>query len=210
MRLNYPKTPPKIRELAYRALNFESLRHPHEERAPSLTARSNAFSHVPDLHRIFSVTPIAIAAGKDLGAAKHTSWYDVVVLSGMSHGVEIAKPRGRDAGRGTYVHRGNTVDTQLAVLSTLASEPGAETFEVRVLRIPLIAPFSFWLKAKEDANDRIVPVVSTTSQLQVGKSYSPADFFNAIRAIARNLVATKFFTAPPAQRVKRAKAARAS
>jgi hypothetical protein len=176
---------------------MEILRHPHDEHPHSPTARPNEFGHVPDLHQVFDLTLAAIAERQDLAAARHTSWYDVVVLSGVSHGVEVAlRQKSKDAS--TFVFRGSQVDNQLAILTSLTRESGEESFEVRVLRIPNVVPFSFWLKARSDRKDRIVPVVSSTSQLQVGRLYKPKEFFAAIRKTAAHLVAIRLLpTAPP-------------
>jgi hypothetical protein len=185
MRLTYPQPPPQIRELAYKALNMELLRHPHEEPTPPSRASANALGHVPELHKVFLLPATAIATRKGLKAAKHISWYDVVVLSGVSHGIEAAqKGKGVPA---VYVTRGGDVDQQLATLTALTEAPGTGTVEVRVLRIPSIATFSFWLYAKNHKNNRLVPVISSASQLQAGKEYSPEEFFDAIREVAIRL-----------------------
>jgi hypothetical protein len=199
MTLIYPDPPSQIRELAYKALNMEMLRHPHEESPHGLRNRANAFGHVPDFQKVFLLAAAAIAEGKGLKSAKHVAWYDVVVLSGIGHGIEVAQ---REEGHtSTHVTRGADVDHQIAVLTSLAAQPPPEPIEVRVLRVPSIAAFSFWLCPKNRSEGRLVPVISSSAQLQSGKLYSPEEFFGAIRAIASRLTAP----APAQRKRKRAK-----
>lgn len=178
MRLTYPKPPAGIRDLAYRALNMEMLRHPHPE-GSSISA--NAAGHVPDLHKVFFLDLAAIAARKGLSAARHMSWYDVVVLSGIAHGIEIVRGGKTD---GASVARGEDVDRQLAILTALAARRGAPV-EIRVLRIPWIANFTLWLHRGK--SDRLIPVITTTSRLEAGREYSPSAFFVAIRDAASHI-----------------------
>jgi hypothetical protein len=107
----------------------------------------------------------------------------------VSHGIEVAQREGREAA--TYVVRGADVDHQIALLTALIREPGTEPLEVRVLRIPSIATFSFWLHAKSPKNDRLVPVISSAPKLQAGRVYPLEDFFNAIRETASHLTAAR-------------------
>jgi hypothetical protein len=186
MRFTYPKPPPRIRELAYQALNMELLRHPHHEQTPAKAA-APGHGHVPDLHKVFILPASAVAQGKDLRAAEQIGWHDVVVLSGVSHSIEVAQGRKRDSA--VYVMRGSDVDSELATLTALLGSRKTGTFEVRVLRIPSIATFVFWLYAKDRRNDRLVPVISSASQLQLGREYSPSVFFRAVRATAVQLTA---------------------
>lgn len=187
MPLIYPDPPSQIRELAYKALNMEMLRHPHEESPHGLRNRANAFGHVPDFQKVFLLSAAAIAKGKGLKVAKHVAWYDVVVLSGIGHGIEVAQ---REEGQvSTHVTRGSDVDHQIAVLTSLAAQPVPESVEVRVLRVPSIAAFSFWLYPRNRNNSRLVPVIFSASELQSRKLYSPDEFFGAIRPIAVRLTA---------------------
>jgi hypothetical protein len=187
MHLTYSNPPAGIRELAYRALNMEILRHPHEGHPHGLRERSNAFGHIPDFQKVFLFTPKASAGGKNLSAAKQIAWYDVVVLSGISHGIEVAQRQ--DGHASTHVTRGADVDRQIAVLTALAHDGSSgDVAEVRVLRVPSIAIFSFWLYFRTRKRSRIVPVLSSATQLHSGKSYSPEEFLEAIRATAGRLI----------------------
>jgi hypothetical protein len=181
MRLTYPKVPPRIRELAYIALNMELLRHPHAEQ--SLTSTSSN-RHVPSFHKIFLLPPAAVSRGRGLKAAKQVSWYDIVLLSGVSHGIEIAAAEKSSA---AYVTRGEDVDRQLAILTELSEKPGSRSVEVRVLRVPRTANFSFWLHQRGCRNDVLVPVNAVAPQLDQGKEYSPARFFEVIRDAASHV-----------------------
>jgi len=178
MRLIYPQPPAGIRDLAYRALNMETLRHPHPEGS---NAPANAAGHVPDLHKVFLLDLAAVGARKGLRAARHMSWYDVVVLSGIAHGIEIARAGKAD---GTFVTRGEDVERQLAILTSLAARRGSPV-EIRILRIPWIANFTLWLHRGK--SDRLIPIITATSRLEAGREYSPAAFFAAIRDAASHI-----------------------
>jgi hypothetical protein len=193
MRLTYPQPPPKILQLAYGAMNMEMLRHPHTEHSPSPTSNASASGHVPDLHKVFLLTPAQIAKRQFLRWAMHTSWYDVVVLSGVGHGIEVAL---NAKGPSRYVTRGSAIDQQLSILTALIGEPAKGVFEVRVLRIPQLVPFSFWLKAADDRASRLVPVVSHAPQLQAGTKYKAKEFFDALRKAASHLVAVDLTPSP--------------
>ena len=203
MRLTYPQPPPKILQVAYGAMNMEMLRHPHAEQSPSPTSHSSASGHVPDLHKVFLLTPAQIVERQFLRAALHTSWYDVVVLSGVAHGIEVALNAKRPS---SYVSRGSAIDHQLSILTALIREPGERAYEVRVLRIPLLVPFSFWLKAADDRYSRLVPVVSYTQQLQAGNQYKAKEFFDALGKTASHLIATDLSSSAPGRRASIAKA----
>lgn len=205
MRLTYPQAPPKMLQLAYEAMNMEMLRYPHTGHSPSLTSHSSASGHVPDLHKVFLLTPAQIAKRQFLRAAAHTSWYDVVVLSGVGHGIEVALNANRPS---RYVTRGSAIDDQLSILTALTGDPANGTFEVRVLRIPQLVPFSFWLKAADDRNSRLVPVVSHAPQLQAGTKYKAKEFFDALRKTASHLVAIDLTPSPPGGRASSAKASK--
>jgi hypothetical protein len=185
MRLIYPKPPPRIRDLAYQALNMELLRHPHENAGAEPRVHENATGHVPDLHKVFLLQAADVAKKKDLKAAKLTGWYDVMVLSGISHGIEVAQPRGSAAA--VSIARGAEVDDQLAILTELANMKQPRQVEVRVLRIPWIAPFSYWLHGGRRGSDRLIPVISSSPRLQRGRQYAPSEFFKAIREPAVHL-----------------------
>ena len=185
MRLVYPKAPPRIRDLAYQALNMELLRHPHENAATEQMSHGNASGHVPDLHKVFLLPVADVAKKKDLRAARLTGWYDVMVLSGISHGIEVALPRGSAAA--VSITRGGEVDEQLAILTELANVKQRGQVEVRVLRIPWIAPFSYWLHGARHGSDRLIPVISSSVHLQRGRQYAPSEFFEAIREPAVHL-----------------------
>lgn len=198
MRLTYPQPPPEILQFAYRAMNMEMLRHPHTEHPPSLTSHASASGQVPDMHKVFLLTPAQIAKRQFLRGAVHTSWYDVVVLSGVGHGIEVAL---NAKGPSRYVTRGNAIDQQLSILTALIGEPAKGVFELRVLRIPQLVPFSFWLKATDDRNSRLVPVVSNAQQLQAGKPYKAKEFFDALRKTAAHLTTIDITPSPPERRV---------
>jgi hypothetical protein len=204
MRLTYPEPPGRIRELAYKALNMEMLRHPHEEHH-GLRHRSNAFGHVPDLHKVFLLSAKAVGEGKGLKAARHAGWYDIVVLSGMSHGIEVAEAEGNDPT--AYVLRGASTDQQIALLTALVNRPDTDTAEVRVLKIPPIAAFAFWLHRKRAEDDRLMPVIASARQLEIGKEYRPKEFFASIRAIAKSLTSKSSGRLPARKRRSSSRAA---
>src|SRR5690349_2505167 len=113
MRLVYPQPPPKIRSLAYRALNMELLRHPDENSPAKPIVLTNAAGHVPDLHKMFLLQALDVAKRRGLKAANPVGWYDIMVFSGISHGIEVMQPtRGAAA---VYVTRTAEVNDQLAI-----------------------------------------------------------------------------------------------
>jgi hypothetical protein len=197
MRLTYPESPSAIRALAYRALNLELVRFPHPEQG-SASPPHEATHHVPSFHKVF-LLPLRAVSAADLRAAKHTSWYDIVVLSGIRVGIEVATAKGK-TGPSTYVFRGPDIDRQIAILTALAGDPAEYAGEVRILRVPPVAPFSIWLHGRRKGQDRIVPVVATSRSLEIGKVYEPADFLDAIRDTAARLAGNRNTKAGPRKR----------
>ena len=167
---------------------MELLRHPHGSSPPE-AALTNAHGHVPDLHKVFLLPVQALARGKNLKAAKHVSWYDVVVLSGVSHGIEVARAERGETG--AWVTRGADVDAQLSALTALEKSKQIDIVEVRVLKVPQIAPFSFWLHSRNNRGDRIIPIISSAPTLSAGAQYTPAKFINAIRDISSQIAENK-------------------
>jgi hypothetical protein len=167
---------------------MEMLRHPHEGSAEGSTLNLREHSHLPDMHKLFVLPPSAIALGKNLRAAKHVSWYDITVLSGVSHGIEVSQ---RNDGTSLYVTRGGDVDEQVILLNRLLlAKPQTKTAEVRVLRIPSIVAFSFWLHFKNSSTDLLVPVITNIPQLAMGNIYKVGEFLRAARQIAPHLKVT--------------------
>lgn len=185
MRLTYPDAPSEIRDLAYRALNLELVRLPEPEQE-GVAVMHEASDHVPNLHKVF-LLPLRAAASGDLRAAKHISWYDILVISGIRVGVEVAIGKGK-TGPSSYVRRGPDIDRQIAILTALAKQPAEHSREVRILRVPPAAPFSFWLHGRRKGQDSIVPVIAIASSLEPGRAYEPESFLEAVGESAARLL----------------------
>jgi hypothetical protein len=185
MRLTYPNVASEIRELAYRALNLELVRLPHPEHGAA-TARHEASAHVPSFHKVF-LLPVRVAARAiDLRRARHVSWYDILIVSGVAVAVEVTAGTEKTVPC-MYVLRGLQIDSQIAILTALAHDSADQAGEVRILRIPPIAPLNIWLHGRRKSEDRIIPVVITSNTLKVGNAYEPGAFLDAIRATAAHL-----------------------
>lgn len=199
MRLIYPDAPSDIRELAYRALNLELIRIEHPEHAAA--ALHEASVHVPSLHKVF-LLPLRIATrAVDLRRARHVSWYDILIVSGVAIAVEVAAGKDK-TGPSTYVLRGLQIDRQITILTALAHDSADQAAEVRILRIPSVAPLNIWLHGRHKSEDRIIPVVITSDALRLGNAYKPEAFLDAIRARAAHLAGG--VTTKPAMRKARA------
>jgi hypothetical protein len=149
---------------------------------PSLRDMANA----PLAQPVYTLGLRQIAGGDELGAASPTSWRFVARgESGQFVAAEVSARLGV-APKMTGLWRGRQIENVVRAVEdvTALEELRAADYELRVLRIPALRTEAIWLKAPDDANDRMVPFLTLARELESMKPYSAGDFLTIARRMA--------------------------
>jgi hypothetical protein len=141
--------------------------------------------------QIFNVGLPDLAGDVGIKNAKAVAWrFHATDASGAPIACELPETT-PDRALMTHLSHGPRIAEALqaaAQLETLPQVKAAE-FDLLTLRIPGILVEAFWLKSRGGGTDLVVPYITRSKQLQLGRPYSMNEFLSIVRPIAAKRLA---------------------
>jgi hypothetical protein len=140
-------------------------------------------------HAVYDLRADAIASGGGLETAQNSAMRYIVNASTGSLAAEV-RPDGSAL---ASINSGPFVDATTQALNALESMDAvaAGSYEARLLRCSALATLAIWLKSDKDGNDLIYPLSPAPAFLRAGVTYTPAEFFTALRPHARTTITVR-------------------
>ena|SRR5438093_7528133 len=185
--------PLKIREVPPRVMEtFQSAIGQGMSEAFTIMAPGpRALADLPPPHPVYYLSLLAIANGSGLQGAVQTGWRQVADVRGEIHAIRLDVIGGRVfnlCGEHMIGEREQRVFDVRRVETALSAEQ--PTFEFRKLWIPPMISSALWLSTPDPAQDLIIPVESTLSNLAAEQTYNANQLLAQLRDIAVELLET--------------------
>jgi len=142
---------------------------------------------VSEPHAVYDLRADQVAAGGRLSTARHTGFRYLV--SGAGTHIAAAEVLADETGAAQLVaniNYGPFVEASAKGLVEAAALPAvaAASYEGRLLRFSAIGLMALWLKPDKSGADILYPLAPAPAGLEAGRSYTEAEFFEAIRPLA--------------------------
>jgi hypothetical protein len=188
MAINFPKPPKESVVALKRTLQALSGTPESQKVMPEEFGVASLGGAEPSLsHQVYSLGLDELRRGGGLQNARLVSWRYFVPSA--STAVTSAEVNVDASGGHSFAELNSgpfSKNTRLAV-ETLMNDPrvAAQTYDLRLLRIPALYVTAIWLKSQSPEQDYVVPVAPTISILKAGDLYRVPEFENRLRTAAR-------------------------
>jgi len=146
-------------------------------------------------HQVFSVRLDDLASGAGIRHAKPVSWRYLMRSDANEIGsAEVSFNEAATKHTFAKISRGPFDTGTVETLRNIESRPEIRNgvFEPRLLKIPALQTVALWLKDQSPfAQDFIVPIAPTRSELTAGKLYRTDEFESALQGLAKMKLAKK-------------------
>ena len=165
------------------------VRHSAPNFAANLVNSPRSLSSPGLSYPVYTLGLDSVAAGASVGKAKLAAWRHEFVSGDEVVAAEVSAGR-RPTFSGVNVSsRFRSVSQELRSAADTGKGFTEQTFQPRLLQISALGVRALWLKAKPPSRgDVVIPLEPTHSQLTANRHYSPAEFIEALKPAAAELL----------------------
>ena len=167
------------------------IRHSAPNFAASLVNSPRSLSSPGLSYPVYTLGLDNVAAGASVGKAKLAAWRHEFASGDEVVAAEVSAGKRPTFSELNVNSRFRSVSQELRTAAETGKGFADRSYQPRLLQISALGVRALWLKAKPPSRaDVVIPLAPTRPELTANRHYSPAEFIEALRPAAAELLRT--------------------